>query len=73
LVTCASAIANLLASCLTPSCRFVILRLLPFSVMTTGSFSASSSRVERFFEPLGRPRGLPEWPFLKRVCSGGLL
>jgi hypothetical protein len=20
----------------------------------------------------GRPRGLPDWPFLKRVCTGGL-
>jgi len=73
LVACASAIANLLASCRTPSSRFEILRRLPSSVTTTGSFNASVSKVERFFEPLGRPRGLPDWPFRKRVCNGGFL
>ena len=73
LVACASAIANLLASCLRPSSRFEIVRRRPSSVTTTGSFNASFSRVEKFFEPRGRPRGLPDWPFLKRVCKGGFL
>jgi hypothetical protein len=45
----------------------------PFSVTTTGWFSASFSTLEKFFAPRGRPRGLPDWPFLKRVCSGGFL
>jgi hypothetical protein len=22
--------------------------------------------------PGGRPQGLPDWPFLKRLCAGGL-
>jgi hypothetical protein len=44
----------------------------PSSVIVTGSFSASFSRVVRFFEPGGRPRGLPDWPFLKPAPRGGL-
>src|SRR6516165_1557516 len=63
LVACVSAIANLLASCLRPSSRLEMRRRLPSSVTTTGSFNASASRVEKFFEPLGRPRRLPDWPF----------
>jgi hypothetical protein len=52
--------------------RLVILRRRPFSVIVTGSFGASFSRVVRFFEPGGRPRWLPDWRFLKPVCRGGL-
>jgi hypothetical protein len=52
--------------------RLVILRRRPFSVIVTVSFSASFSRVVRFFEPGGRPRGLPDWPFLKPALRGGL-
>jgi hypothetical protein len=49
----------------------VILRR-PFSVIVTGSFSAPFSKVVRFFEPGGRPRGLRDWPFLKPALRGGL-
>jgi len=41
--------------------RLVILRRRPSSVIVTGSFS----KVVRIFQPGGRPRGLPGWPFLK--------
>jgi hypothetical protein len=50
-----------------PSSRFEILRRRPFSVTKTGWFSASFSTLEKFLAPRGRPRGLPDWPFLKRV------
>src|SRR5271166_2756987 len=51
----ASAEADLLTSCLITASRLVILRRRPFSVIVTDSFSASFSRVVRFFEPGGRP------------------
>jgi hypothetical protein len=39
-------------------------------VTVTFSLSASTSNAGKFF---GRgPRGLPDWPFLKRLCTGGL-
>ena len=34
--------------------------------------SSSMRSVFKFFVPLGRPWGLPDWPGFKRVCSGGL-
>jgi hypothetical protein len=40
-------------------------------VIVTVSFSASFSSVVRFFEPGGRPCGLPDWPFLKPKPRGG--
>src|SRR5208282_4433460 len=49
----ASAEADLLTSCLITASRLVILRRRPFSVIVTVSFSASFSRVVRFFEPGG--------------------
>jgi hypothetical protein len=49
----------------------VILRR-PFSLIVTGSFSASFSKVVRFFERDGRPRGLRDWPSLKPMLRGGL-
>jgi hypothetical protein len=52
--------------------RIVIFRRPPFSATMTGSFSASVSKVVRFFDPFGRPRGFPDWPFLNRVWRGGL-
>src|SRR5208282_3172880 len=45
--------------------RLVILRRRPSSVIVTGSFS----KVVRIFQPGGRPRGLPGWPFLKPTFS----
>jgi hypothetical protein len=40
------------------------------AVTITGSFSARISSAGRVF---GRgPRGLPERPFLNRLCNGGL-
>jgi len=59
---------ELLDDCLT----LAIFLRPPSSAMTTGSFSASVSNVDRFFAPGGRPRGLPDWPLLKRVWRGGL-
>jgi hypothetical protein len=58
----------LLTSCLITASRLVILRRRPFSVIVTVSFSS----VVRFLEPGGRPRGLPDWPFLKPAPRGGL-
>jgi hypothetical protein len=36
----------------------------------TGAASAFRKMVATFKAPLGRPRGLPDFPFLKRVCLG---
>jgi hypothetical protein len=36
------------------------------------SFNASFSRVFKFLAPGGRPLGLPDRPFSKRLCAGGL-
>ena len=42
----------------------------PSMVATTLSLSASTSGAITLF---GRgPRGLPDWPFLQRLCTGGL-
>src|SRR5690348_10340850 len=46
----------------------LLIRFNPlFSVTTTGSLSASFSKVERFFPSRERPRGLPDRPCLNRV------
>jgi hypothetical protein len=43
----------------------------PSIVTNTGSLSAATRSAGRFF--LGRPpRGLRDWPFVMRVCTGGL-
>ena len=42
----------------------------PSSVATTVSFSAAASNAGRLL--VLRPPGLPDCPFLKRLCSGGL-
>jgi len=60
----------LLTSWAITASRLVICRRLPFSVTVTFSLSAAANNAGRFFGV--RPRGLPDWPFLKRVCSGGL-
>ena len=46
--------------------------LSEFSILGDGHLlvSAAAKRAARFFA--GRPRGLPDWPFLKRVWTGGL-
>src|SRR5689334_8563307 len=62
-----SALAARLTSWVMIASRLVILRRPPFSATSTRSLSASPSRVERFFDPLDRPRGLPDRPFRKRV------
>jgi len=50
--------------------HLVISRRSPSMVMTTLSLSASTGNAGRF---LGRgPRGLADWPFLNRLCTGGL-
>src|SRR5271166_3584157 len=54
----------------TIASRLVILRRFPSIVTQNRSLSASASTAGRFFGL--RPRGLPDWRFLKRVCSGGL-
>src|SRR6516165_874272 len=67
-----SALAERLTSCVTIASRLLSLRRPPWSVTTTSSLSALVSRVFIFLAPGGRPRGLPDWPFAKRVCGGGL-
>ena len=49
-----------LTTSLTIASRLVILRRLLFSVMVTSSLSTSFTSVFRFFDPHGRPRGLPD-------------
>jgi hypothetical protein len=45
-------------------------RRSPSMVTTTVWLSASTCNAGKFF---GRgPRGLPDWPFLNRLCTGGL-
>jgi hypothetical protein len=65
-----SAEADLLTSWAMTASRLVTCRRLPFSVTVTFSLSAAANSAARFFA--GRPRGLPDWPFLKRVWMGGL-
>src|SRR5262249_34388929 len=60
-------------SCAMTTSRLVRCRRAPSSTTVMGVSSASSSNVARFFEPRGRPRGLPLFPFLKRVAVGGFL
>jgi hypothetical protein len=67
-----SADADLLTSCLMTSSRLVIRRRCPSSVRLTFSSSASPSNVAKFFEPFGRPFGLPDLPFWKPAWRGGL-
>ena len=40
--------------------------------IVTVFLSASFSKVAKFFEPGGCPRGLPDWLFLKSAPRGGL-
>ncbi len=69
LVAHKSAPADLSTSRVTAS-RLVTTRRSPSMVGTTGSLSAHQQR-RRFF---GRgPRGLPDWAFLNRLCTDGLL
>lgn len=51
--------------------RLVILRRRLFSVTVTRWFSASFCKVAGFFAPAAA-HGLPDWPFLKPACRGGL-
>ena len=45
-----------------------------FSELDSADFlnRSSFSAGVLFFAPLGRPRGLPDWPGRKRVAAGGL-
>jgi hypothetical protein len=65
-----SAEAERLTSWVTIASRLVILGRPPFSLTVTNSLSASLSSVFRFFAPGDRPRGLPDWPLVKRVWRG---
>jgi hypothetical protein len=67
-----SAAADLLTSWVTISSRLVTRRRRPSSVTMTFSSSAWATKVARFFEPFGRPLGLPERPFWKPAWRGGL-
>ncbi len=64
--------AALLTSCLSIASPLVICLRCPFSVTTTSSLSACCKSVNEVLDPRGRPLGLPERPFLKRVRRGGL-
>src|SRR5215831_11299726 len=67
-----SALAERLTSWVMIASRLLTLRRPPWSVTTTSSLSALMSRVFIFLTPGGRPRGLPDWPFAKRLWCGGL-
>src|ERR1700680_140216 len=67
-----SALAERLTSCVMIASRLVTLRRPSFSATITRLLSASVSRAGRFFDSRGRPRGLPDRPFSKRVWRGGL-
>jgi len=68
----ASPEAALLTTCFMRASPLVIFFRCPFSVTTTGSLSACSKSVNDVLDPRGRPLGLPDRPFLKRVVRGGL-
>ena len=61
-----SPLAAWVASCIAVATSFVILRGLPSIVAVTGAFAASIRIVLRFFEPFGRPKGLPDTPLGNR-------
>jgi hypothetical protein len=65
--------AALFVCCCIATSSLVIVLLLPRSVTFTGAERAFRRVVATFKVPLGRPRGLPDLPFLKRVCLGGRL
>jgi hypothetical protein len=69
LVARRSAAADLLTSCVPTASRLVISRRSPSMLAVTGSLSASIKSAGRFFGY--GPRALPDYPFLKRVCTGG--
>jgi len=49
----------------------VIIVRLPFSLMTTFSRNVFSKTVAKLSRPFGRPRGLPDVPFLNLEYAGG--
>lgn len=50
----------------------VTVRCLPFSSMVIFSLKVASMVVERLRRAFGRPRGLPEVPFVHEYLFGGL-
>ena len=70
LVALRSASADLSTSWATIASRLLIRRGRPSLSTVTGSFNAASNSAGRSF--LRGPLGLPDRPFRKRVCSGGL-
>jgi len=56
--------------CVTIASRLVIVRRRPSIVTRVRSFRASAKSAGRLLAL--RLPGLPDWAFLKRVCSGGL-
>src|SRR5882724_9455548 len=64
--------AALLTNCFTEASSLVIIVRLPFSLMTTFSRNVFSKTVAKLSRPFGRPRGLPDVPFLNLECTGGV-
>src|SRR5271154_5238872 len=73
LKACPSPEAALLTCCWIAASSLLIFFLFPFSVTVTWAKAALLILSRRLNEPLRRPRGLPDFPSLKRLCSGGCL
>jgi hypothetical protein len=63
---------DLFATCITVASAFVTVRVPRELLMRTFCRDSLRTIVARFFEPLGRPLGLPDRPFWNRPSLGGL-
>jgi|GEM_PF-6711573 len=63
-------IAIFIARCRTAS-MVVMVFARPFSVTMICFRAIALNIVMRLFDPLGRPFGLPDWPFTNWVSFGG--
>jgi hypothetical protein len=62
--------AALFTSCFDIASSLVMVLRRPPSFTVTASCALFSSTVAKFFESFTRPAGLPDFPFLKRLCRG---
>src|SRR5215469_5527509 len=63
--------AALFMSCMALASNLVISRVMPLSVTLTFCRPTSWKIVAKFFDPFGRPFGLPDCPFRNCRLFGG--